>query len=119
MSQGDPALAGFHWVNMVRAKQVKQPSQWEHCGYQEIVSPKKRYRIINRKELARLLNVEEDNLSKTYQGWIKKALRGGYLSRDASWSRGLAVGDEEFVMKIKESQRRLARPVQDVSGAIP
>ncbi|OEU67155.1 MAG: hypothetical protein BBJ57_11950 [Desulfobacterales bacterium PC51MH44] len=60
---------------MVRAKQVKHPKHWEHGGYHEIVKLKKPYRTINRDKVARLLDVEEKDLSKTYQGWIKEALK--------------------------------------------
>jgi hypothetical protein len=39
-------------------------------GYHEIVRPKQRYRTINRKEVTRLLDVEEKELGRQYQGWI-------------------------------------------------
>jgi len=98
-----PALAGFHWVNMVRAKVVKHPRNWEHGGYHEIVRPKQRYRTIARKEVTRLLDVDEKTLGNQYEGWIKEALRQGHLRRNAVWSSELAVGDDGFVEQIKKN----------------
>jgi putative transposase len=97
-------------LNMVRAKKVKHPRQWEHGGYHEIVKPKQRYRIINRKQVTRLLDIEEKDLNKTYQGWIKEALRKGNLSRDEIWSSELAVGDAGFVEQIKKNVGRWIYP---------
>ena len=34
-------------MNMVRAGAVSHPSEWTHCGYNEIQNPKKRYGIID------------------------------------------------------------------------
>jgi putative transposase len=93
-------------LNMVRAKKVKHPRQWEHGGYHEIVEPKQRYRTISRQEVTRLLDVGENELPKTYQGWIKEALRKGNLSRDEIWSSKLAVGDAGFVEQIKKNVGR-------------
>jgi hypothetical protein len=90
-------------LNMVRAKKVKHPRQWEHGGYNEIVKPKQRYQTINHKEVVRLLGVDEKELSKTYQGWLKEALSKGNLSRDEIWSREVAVGDTGFVEMIKKN----------------
>lgn len=93
-------------LNMVRAKVVKHPSKWEHGGYHEIVRPKKRYQIIKRSEVSRLLGLEEDHLSKSYQKWIREALRKGNLSRDSIWSTELAVGDNGFIETIKKGVGR-------------
>jgi len=91
---------------MVRAKAVTHPANWQHGGYHEIVKPKKRYRLINRNEVVRLLEIEEKDLCKIYQARIKDALRKGCLSRDDIWTVNLAVGDDGFVEKIKKSVGR-------------
>ncbi|MGX9365616.1 transposase [Desulfoplanes sp. PS50] len=93
-------------LNMVRAKVVNHPAKWQHGGYHEIVKPKKRYRLINRDEVGRLLEIEEKDLSKIYQARIKEALRKGNLSRDDIWTVSLAVGDDGFVEKVKKSVGR-------------
>jgi hypothetical protein len=49
------------------------------------------------------LGVDEKELSKTYQGWLKEALSKGNLSRDEIWSREVAVGDTGFVEMIKKN----------------
>ena len=102
---GEHLMRCFLYIdtNMVRANVVNHPRNWEHGGYHEIVKPKQRYRTIYRSEVSRLLDIEEKELSKTYQGWIKAALRKGNLCRDEIWSRGLAVGDTDFVEKIKKN----------------
>jgi putative transposase len=92
---------------MVRAKVVKHPRKWEHGGYHEIVKPKQRYRTIDRKEVTRLLDVDEKELGRQYQGWIKEALKQGNLRRNAVWSSELAVGDDGFVEKVKANLGRL------------
>jgi putative transposase len=68
--------------NMVRAGVVTSPDRWEHCGYHEIVKQKKRYKTIKRNELARLLSIDEINLSMNYQAWINEALEKSQLSRE-------------------------------------
>ena len=93
-------------LNMVRAKVVKHPRNWEHGGYHEIVRPKQRYRTIARKEVTRLLDVDEKTLGNQYEGWIKEALRQGHLRRNAVWSSELAVGDDGFVEQIKKNVGR-------------
>ena len=67
---GEHLIRCFLYIdtNMVRAKVVKHPKNWEHGGYHEIVKPKQRYQTINHKEVVRLLDVDEKELSKTYQG---------------------------------------------------
>ena len=34
-------------LNMVRTGAVKHPSEWEYCGYHELLNPPDRYRIID------------------------------------------------------------------------
>ncbi len=66
-------------------------------------------RTIDRKEVTRLLDVEEKELGR--QGWIKEALKQGNLRRNAVWSSELAVGDDGFVEKVKANLGRLVYPV--------
>ena len=90
-------------LNMVRAKIVDHPKKWKHSGYNEIVSPKQRYRLIDHKELSRLAAMEEDStFSKHYQGWIENALKKGNLSRDEIWTKDVAVGSDSFIEKVRK-----------------
>jgi len=54
------------------------------------------------------LDVEEKELGRQYQGWIKEALRQGNLRRNGVWSSELAVGDDGFVERVKANLGRLA-----------
>ena len=56
------------------------------------------------------LDVEEKELGKQYQGWIKEALKEGNLRRNGVWSSELAVGDDGFVEKVKANLGRLVYP---------
>jgi putative transposase len=66
MSQATLPPAGFHWVNMVRAGGVKHPEEWQHNGYNEIINPPRRYRILARDRLLQLLNLNESQLIENY-----------------------------------------------------
>jgi len=48
-------------MNMVRAGVVSHPSEWKHCGYQEITGSKKRYKAINIKRLLNCLEMSGYN----------------------------------------------------------
>jgi putative transposase len=62
-------------LNMVRAGVVEHPSEWEFCGYNEILAPRQRYALIDYDGLRSLLNFDSmDDLSATYGGWIEEAL---------------------------------------------
>jgi len=55
-------------MNMVRAGVVKNPKEWIHSGYHEIIKPKSRFSIINQGALLRLLNLDSLNeLPLVYQ----------------------------------------------------
>ncbi len=94
-------------LNMIRAGVVKHPKDWMHCGYHEIVKPKKRNQLLDRKKLINKLDIEEEELVKQYNVWIKEALRKGNLTRDAIWSSNLAAGNKEFVEKIKSRLQKI------------
>ena len=42
-------------MNMVRAGAVGHPAEWPHCGYSEILNPRKRYALIDYEGLKTLL----------------------------------------------------------------
>lgn len=87
--------------NMVRAGVVPTPDKWDHCGYHEIVTPKKRYRAVHRNELSRLLSVNEKDLSNNYLNWVNEELEKSRFTREPCWSREVAVGCKKFVDSIK------------------
>ncbi len=104
MSQATLPAAGFHWVNMVRAGVVEHPSEWEFCGYNEILAPRKRYALIDYEGLRSLLNFNSmEDLAATYGGWIEDSLGRGNSLRDGKWTESVAVGSEAFVSATKDT----------------
>jgi len=101
-------------LNMVRAGVVKHPSMWAHGGFNEIISPPVRYRVIARDRLKNLLSIGEERLSEVYSGWIEEAMKAG-TCRQSAWSESVAVGDKKYVEKIKEELgfRAVGRKVQE------
>lgn len=89
-------------LNMVRAGVVSHPCDWLHSGYREILSRRKRYRIIDRVELMRLLDMKtEDAMIEARRNWVEGALSRGPQSRQERWTRSLAVGGQTFLETIR------------------
>lgn len=84
-------------MNMVRARVVSHPKDWPFCGYQEISGRKSFRRLINKKRLAQLLEMNVDDLQNIYEGWIQEYLEKGNWERDKKWTESLAVGGKMFV----------------------
>ncbi len=85
-------------LNMVRTGVVQHPSEWIHGGYNEIQNPKKRYTLIDRKRLAGLIGVKDDEeLRAMHSQGVEAELGAGSDSRDAKWTQSIAVGDADFV----------------------
>ncbi len=89
-------------LNMVRARVVNHPSDWPFTGYNEILSNRERYRLINKLKLQELLCVDnEQMLKENYRKQIEDALYKGNLAREGCWTESVAVGNKDFVEKIK------------------
>ena len=88
-------------LNMVRACVVEHPREWKHCGYNEIVDPPQRYRLLARDRLKQLLGAGEYFLTDNYQHWIDEYIQKS-PTREKSWTEAVAVGSSSFVEKIKE-----------------
>ena len=72
-------------LNMVRAGVVNHPKDWPHCGYNEIVGYRQRYKIIDRARLIELLNLNtQDELRAVYESSIAAAIELKNLKREAS-----------------------------------
>jgi REP-associated tyrosine transposase len=87
-------------LNMVRAKVVRHPSKWKHCGHHELVNPKARYRIINRQCLLQKLGIAD---IKTFESWYNRVLSEQLLkgsSRQKFWTKAIAVGNEPWIKEI-------------------
>jgi putative transposase len=107
-------------LNMVRAGVVQHPSEWEFGGYAEIQSPKKRYTIVNHRELVNLLGIKDEvQLLESHRQWVEEILFSGTNKREARWTVSIAVGDQEFVSatKTKLGAKAVGRKVYPNSGA--
>ena len=97
-------------LNMVRAGVVSHPSQWPFCGYYELMAQRKRYSIINRKELMRVLDIsDEPALVGMRRNWVDDALEKGPQCREEKWTQSLAVGGQVFLETIREELGPKAR----------
>ena len=97
-------------LNMVRARVVKHPAEWEASGYHEIQGPSPRYRIVDRAALADALGLEHvSRLAGVHAAWVEAALRAGEQNRQPEWTESLAVGRREFVEQIGNELGECAR----------
>lgn len=103
-------------LNMVRAGVVDHPANWKHCGYQEIQAPRRRYSIINRTKLRELLQIGGDQiLIDTHRQWVEDALNAEDVQRQDYWTNNLAVGNNDYVYRVREAIGINARKRQIVS----
>lgn len=90
-------------LNMVRAGIVIHPKEWTHCGYNEIISHRQRYKLIDTDLLINFLNLTSQNdLRKSYEEGIFKAIESNNLKRESMWTESLAVGSKIFVEQISK-----------------
>lgn len=96
-------------LNMVRAGVVDHPSQWPHSGYNEIQSRRRKNVLIDDEKFMVLLGTDNyDQAKRDHQGWAAEFL-GNDNSRDDKWTKSIAVGNKEFVDKVKSKLGILAK----------
>ena len=85
-------------LNMVRAGVVKHPKDWEFCGYNEIIDPPERYRLIDRNALFSSCGITDPDEFRTYyENLIAYTLQHGSLSRESLWTNSMAVGSRQYI----------------------
>jgi putative transposase len=90
-------------LNMVRAGVVKHPKEWVHGGYHEIQGQRRRNTILALDVLAEAVEVgSQEELARAHREWIEEALRSERRQREEFWSKSVAVGSEEFVIKTQQ-----------------
>ncbi len=90
-------------LNMVRTGIVSHPSEWKHCGYNEIQNPKKRYNIIDFAGLMKFLQIDDyEMLKESLHKWVEEELKNRNQVRDSKWTESIGVGDKSFLNTIKE-----------------
>jgi putative transposase len=91
-------------MNMVRAKVVNHPLQWQHCSAYELASSRQRYRIVDRQRLLERLEISDwDAYRRWYDHCLNEIMRRE-LFRECQpfWSSSLAVGDAEWIGRTAE-----------------
>jgi putative transposase len=89
-------------LNMVRAGVVEHPSEWAFCGYNEIQEPRRKNILIDYKRLTKLLGFESYDEVRTYhKRWAEDYLSNGKNTYDDRWTKGIAVGTESFIDRVK------------------
>jgi hypothetical protein len=89
-------------LNMVRAGVVEHPSGWTHSGYREIQNPPKRFGIIDLRELTSLCGFSEvAEFQQAHRLWVKDSLTRQRMAREDRWSEAIAVGNLNFVERVK------------------
>lgn len=89
-------------LNMVRARVVRHPSEWRWCGHDELMGERTRYRLIDREGLADLLGPGlRDEFYQEYRAEIEAAIIKGKLQREPWWTESIAVGDADFIERVK------------------
>ena len=94
-------------LNMVRAGAVKHPKDWEFCGYNEILDPPGRYRLIDQNALLSCCGITDPDEFKTYyEDLVAYTLQHGSLRRESLWTNNLAVGSRQY---IEQNQNKFGR----------
>lgn len=89
-------------LNMVRAGAVSHPSEWPQSGYVELMTGRKRYRIVDTEKVLALFGASDlKAFRQAYAGWVEQALREEAGRRDGKWSESLAVGSRAFTERVK------------------
>jgi putative transposase len=94
-------------LNMVRAGAVTHPKDWEFCGYNEIIDPPRRYRLIDRNALFSSCGITDpDEFRVYYENLVAYTLQHGSLSRESLWTNSMAVGSRQY---IEQNQDKFGR----------
>ena len=102
---------------MVRAGAVKHPKDWGFCGYNEILNPPKRYRLIDREALLSCCGITDlHEFKRYYEDLVAYTLQHGSLRRESLWTNNLAVGSRQY---IEQNQDRFGRQYKIKSLSAP
>lgn len=94
-------------LNMVRAGVVGHPSEWQWCGYLELIGERKHYRLLDVDCLLELLGHPDlESFQAEYQSRILSAIEEKRLKREKQWTESIAVGGKEYVKRIAAAIRR-------------
>jgi len=108
-------------MNMVRAGMVQHPGEWIFGGSQELLGHRKRYCIIDREWLVKLLATAD---IASFRRWYSQTLdelcrRKDGNARESFWSSSLAVGSRPWLERLVGEDmeaRHGIRPVKANEG---
>ena len=84
-------------LNMVRTGRVKEPLEWEHCGYYELFYGRQRYQIVSIIDTLALLGyLSIDAFRENYPLLIKESLKERNLARESIWTENKIIGSKSF-----------------------
>ncbi len=93
-------------LNMVRAGVVAHPSDWQWCGYRELMGERKRYRLLETELLLELLRVPDIKIFREeYEAGIQRDIAAKKLIRERMWTESIAVGSKAYVTRIAAKLR--------------
>ncbi len=104
-------------LNMVRARAVGHPGDWEVCGFNEIQGPPQRRRIIDFATLAQLVGVDtRAEIAALQERLVRKEI--GNSLRVSAWTESAAVGTETFLRRLKAELgiRGTKKKIENKSG---
>jgi len=106
-------------LNMVRARAVTHPNQWEWVGYHEIMGRRQRYRLLDLDRLCWRLEVPDlRSLREPLEATLLETMARDEMKREACWTESLAVGSPGFLERVKPLilSRRETEIVEEESG---
>jgi putative transposase len=93
-------------LNMVRAGVVSHPSEWQWCGYHELVGERTRYRLLDLELLLDLLGIPDiESFRLEYMHRIQRDIAEKKLDRERRWAESIAVGSKAYVTRIAATLR--------------
>jgi putative transposase len=99
-------------LNMVRAGAVKHPAEWDWCSYRELTGERRRYRLVDREALLKLLGPLADDFHEAYKQEIESAIASNRLLREPWWTESIAAGSKEFVQNIEQATRKRKKRIR-------
>jgi putative transposase len=97
-------------LNMVRAGVVAHPQEWAHGGYREIQAPRRRYVFIDYQALGHLAGIDDfGRFQEAHRHWVEAALAEQGNGREPGWTESVAVGQKDFVRRIRQALGGMAR----------
>jgi putative transposase len=100
-------------LNMVRARAVSHPREWQWSGYSELLREKTRYTVIDFEKVLEQTGFSDARaFGEYYAARVQEDIDRKRLSRQPQWT-SIAVGSEAFVRRIAE-QLKAERPKLEV-----